>query len=144
MTKGRLGWAVMLLALATPMNGHAADNEPMLSGTVKSIAGEPMGGATVSAKAAGATITTSVFSDAKGHYSFPALPPGSYRLWAQARGYEAARAQADLSQSRRQDFVLRRAGDAEVVRRLTGNQLLVMTFRSEQELADAREKACAK
>jgi len=124
MRKRLLGLVATLLTFAALPVSRAADTEPLLSGTVKSTAGEAMGGVTVSAKAVGATITTSVFTDAKGHYYFPALPPGSYRIWAQARGYEAARAQTDLSQSRRQDFVLRRAGDADLVRRLTRDQLL--------------------
>src|SRR5262249_26084150 len=53
------------LALASaPAPAHADD--VAFAGTVKSAAGEAMGGVTVSAKADGQTITTSVFSDETG------------------------------------------------------------------------------
>ena len=48
-----------------------------------------MGGVTVSAKAEGSTITTSVFTDETGNYYFPPLPNGKYRVWAQALTYNA-------------------------------------------------------
>jgi hypothetical protein len=54
------------LSSLLPATAPAAD--VLLSGTVKSAAGETMGGVTVSAKAEGATITTTVFSDEAGGY----------------------------------------------------------------------------
>jgi streptogramin lyase len=49
-----------------------------------------MEGVVVSAKKAGSTITISVVTDDKGHYSFPAarLEPGHYTLSARAVGYD--------------------------------------------------------
>ena len=47
----------------------AADH--LLRGTVASAAGEKLGGVTVSAKAHGSTITTSVYTDEQGGYYFP-------------------------------------------------------------------------
>src|SRR3979411_1848038 len=62
----------------------------ILTGTIASPAGENMGGVTVSAKAVGSTIATTVFTDEAGNYYFPPLPPGQYRIWAQARSFETA------------------------------------------------------
>ena len=68
--------AVAAAALAAtafiPLSAQAAD--ALLSGSITSAAGEKLGGVTVSAKAEGATITTTVFTDEAGNYYFPPLP----------------------------------------------------------------------
>lgn len=93
----------------------------VLTGGVKSPSGEKMEGVTVSAKAAGDTITTSVFTDKDGNYYFPAMPGGTYRVWAQAVGFEAARADVNLrGASQRRDFTLRETTD--FVRQLSGGE----------------------
>ncbi len=46
----------------------AAYADSLLTGAITSAAGEKMGGVTVSAKAEGSTITTSVFTDESGGY----------------------------------------------------------------------------
>jgi streptogramin lyase/mono/diheme cytochrome c family protein len=61
-----------------------------LDGGVKAVTGEPLEGVAVSARAAGRTVTVTVFTDAAGRYVFPALAPGRYAVWAQAEGYRAA------------------------------------------------------
>src|SRR5579884_754262 len=102
---------------------HAAeDGGALLAGTVKSDSGEKMGGVTVSAKAAGSVITTSVFTDQQGDYYFPALPAGEYQVWAQADTFETAHADVNLTATRHQDFTLKPLKDFE--RQLTGDQLL--------------------
>jgi hypothetical protein len=58
--------AAMSATALTPMTAQAAD--AVLSGTIKSAAGEIMGGVTVSAKAEGANVVTSVFTDQAGNY----------------------------------------------------------------------------
>ncbi len=60
-------------------------------------AGPPLAGIAVSARAAGRTFTTTVFTDEQGRYAFPAFADGEYRLWAQAVGFETARAKANLA-----------------------------------------------
>ena len=83
-----------------------------LSGTVTAVTGEPMEGVAVSARAAGKTVTTSVFTDQQGQYLFPPLAPpfeaGTYQVWAQAVGYERALADVTLAstQPAAQDFTL--------------------------------------
>src|ERR1700722_13097686 len=60
-----------------------------LAGQVTSPEEGPMEGVVVSARKDGSTITVSVISDNKGHYSFPAnrLDPGHYSLKIRAVGY---------------------------------------------------------
>src|SRR5579864_2557571 len=67
-----------------------AQSAAALAGKVSSAAEPVMEGVVVSAKKAGSTITISVVSDDKGHYSFPAarLEPGHYTLSARAVGYD--------------------------------------------------------
>ena len=113
--------ATLALVLAVP--GHAA--EVVLSGAIKSTAGEKMGGVTVSAKAEGSTITTSVFTDDAGAYFFPPLEAGKYRVWAQAISFETARSDVDLGAARKQDFTLAPITDPErQVRQLPGDLIL--------------------
>ena len=60
--RGFLAAVIMLVAMGAAANADDA----ILSGTVTSAAGEKLGGVTVSAKAAGGTVTTTVFTDASG------------------------------------------------------------------------------
>jgi streptogramin lyase len=116
---GLLGTALGLMA---PFAAQAAADEVFLVGATTSSTGEKMAGVTVSAKAEGQTITTSVFTDVAGKYYFPALTPGKYRVWAQADGYGTARGDVDLMKTLHQDFVLQPMEDFE--RQLTGDQIL--------------------
>src|ERR1700704_3086523 len=67
-----------------------------LAGQVSSAKEGAMEGVVVSAKKDGSTLTVSVVSDTKGHYSFPAakLEPGHYSLKIRATGYELEGANA--------------------------------------------------
>jgi streptogramin lyase len=94
------------VAAATIFVTGPAFADALLSGAVKSAAGEAMGGVTVSAKADGATITTTVFTDDSGHYYFPPLPNGHYRVWAQALSFSTAKGAVDLAANSHQDFTL--------------------------------------
>jgi len=99
-----------LLAASSLAN---AQSQFQLAGSVASAAGEAMAGVTVSVKGEGGTITTSVFTDPAGNYYFSALPEGKYRVWAQAIGYQTARAAVDLSTDRWIAVKLDANGDAE-------------------------------
>jgi len=96
--------------------------DAILSGAITSVAGEKLGGVTVSAKANGSTITTTVFTDADGRYYFPPLPPGKYRVWAQALSFATAKGEVDLAANTAQDFSLKPMAD--YVRQLPGDLVL--------------------
>jgi len=85
--------AVLLASVACvalPVAPSLAQNAAALSGVVSSAREGPMEGVVVSAKKDGATITVSVVSDDKGHFSFPAarLEPGHYAISTRAVGYD--------------------------------------------------------
>src|ERR1700739_3900310 len=81
------------LVLSPSARAYGADeNGTLLAGTAKSDSGEKMPGVTVSAKAQGKTITTSVFTDQQGDYYFPPMPAGEYEIWAQADAFATGRA----------------------------------------------------
>jgi streptogramin lyase len=71
------------------MAGAQAQSGAALSGRVTSAEEGPMEGVLVSAKKDGTTITTTVVSDQRGEYSFPAdrLEPGHYSIAIRAGGY---------------------------------------------------------
>ena len=116
----RTALAATIATLWTTTGALAADT--VLSGAVTSSTGEKMAGVTVSAKADGQTITTSVFTDEAGAYYFPALPAAKYRVWAQALTFEIARGEVDLGAKKRQDFKLEPAKD--YVRQLPGHVMI--------------------
>jgi virginiamycin B lyase len=78
-----------LLVLAVSACG-LAQTSIALSGKVSSAEEGAMEGVLISAKRAGSTITTTVVSDAQGHYQFPSskVPPGQYALRIRAVGYD--------------------------------------------------------
>src|SRR6185369_16658457 len=106
--------------LGAPAQLNAAD--AILSGSIKSPAGEAMGGIMVSAKPQGGTITTTVLTDESGRYYFPPLPAGKYRVWAQALSFDIAKSEVDLSAPRGTSFVLRPLDD--FFRQLPGNAMI--------------------
>lgn len=118
--------AALLLGLTPklfqPAVVKAAGEGAILTGAIKSAGGEKLAGVTVSAKAEGQTITTSVFTDENGVYYFPPLPSGQYNVWAQADTFEIAQGNVNLASTQHQDFVLKPMKDFE--RQLTGDQIL--------------------
>jgi streptogramin lyase len=115
---------VSLLALATAL-ASPAHADALLAGAITSAAGEKMGGVTVSAKAEGSTITTSVYSDESGAYYFPPLPEGKYRVWAQAIKFQTAKGEVALDKTTKQNFVLQpMTRDEDWIRQLPGDEFL--------------------
>src|SRR5258705_10246702 len=94
-----------LLSLCLLAAAAHAEDVP-LPGYVRSMDGAGMAGVVVSAKAPGGTITTSVYTDKSGLYSFSPMPKGSYRMWAQAIGYQTAKADFELEAGRWHNFKL--------------------------------------
>jgi len=114
--------AVLGAAMFTPGTAWA---DALLAGTITSASGDKMGGVTVSAKAEGSTITTSVYTDEAGGYYFPALPEGKYRVWAQAVTFQTANGNVDLTKTTLKDFVLTPITNQEDwVRQLPGDEFL--------------------
>jgi virginiamycin B lyase len=73
-----------------PASSVLAQTAAALSGNVSSAQEAAMEGVVVSARKDGSTITVSVVTDDKGHFSFPAsrLDPGHYSIGARATGYD--------------------------------------------------------
>ena len=82
---GALGAAVLIKKSSADTLGSAA-----LTGQVTSAEEGAMEGVLVSAKKTGSTKTTTVFTNEKGRYQFPAtrLAPGHYSLSVRATGYD--------------------------------------------------------
>jgi streptogramin lyase len=116
-----LAIAVAMAAVTLPFsaaNVIAAASAPAaaLTGQVSSQEEGPMEGVLVSAKREGSTVTTTVVSDAKGRYNFPAakLEPGKYALRIRAAGYELADArpaQVAAGKTTQLDLKLKKAAD---------------------------------
>ena len=87
MRKVRIG---LLLGVASFLAGAPAGFAAVLSGQVASAKEGAMEGVLISAKKDGSTVTTTVVSDARGQFSFPAdrLSPGRYAITIRAFGYE--------------------------------------------------------
>ncbi|BFM14677.1 hypothetical protein R50073_08600 [Maricurvus nonylphenolicus] len=94
------------LAATTPLKGD-------LFGTITSADGTPMEGVAVTAQAESASFKTSVFTDANGHYYFPELNNGTYKVWAQAIGYKKADDTVSYKQGNElsQDFTMKSIDD---------------------------------
>lgn len=109
-------------SIGAPAKTSAAS--AILAGTVHGPDGAAMAGVAVTAAAIGGTITTSVYTDEHGRYFFPPAAEGKYRVWAQAVGYEAGRAEVELSAraKARRDFTLSASADFE--RQLTSPEWL--------------------
>ena len=71
-----------------------------LSGIIHATDGQTLEGVAVSARAVDKTFTTTVFTDTRGRYLFPPLDSGTYRVWAQAVGFETARAELTVAAAR--------------------------------------------
>ena len=127
----------VIVAAGFASTADAADH--LLSGTIVSAAGEKLAGVTVSAKAHGTTITTSVYTDEQGNYYFPALPAGKYSVWAQALAFELSKGEVDLTAAKRADLALAPMTDPERrVRQLPGEMLMAALPEATDD--DARNK----
>jgi virginiamycin B lyase len=116
MSNRRLLASIVVVPLLVFASALRAQTAPALAGTVTSADEGAMEGVLVSAKKAGATITVTVVSDARGRYSFPAakLAPGRYALRIRAVGYElAGQASADVApiETARADLTLVKTQD---------------------------------
>jgi protocatechuate 3,4-dioxygenase beta subunit len=77
----------LLLWLATPARPAAQVGSGALGGTVRDETGAPLPGATVTATASGTRQTRMALTGQDGAYTFPSLPPGTYRIRAELNGF---------------------------------------------------------
>ena len=103
------------------------------------LAGEKLGGVTVSAKQEGSTISTHVYTDESGNYYFPPLPAGKYQVWAQALSFEMAKTAVDLAAAKHANLTLQPITDHERLIRQMPSQMLADALPEDTE-ADARIK----
>ena len=129
--------AIVTAGFVTTVASQAA--EQLLSGTITAVSGEKMGGATVSAKLDGSTITTSVYTDDQGNYYFPPLEAGKYSVWAQALSYEMSKTAVDLNAAKRQDLTLKTITDKETSFRQLPGEMMIAAL-PEDTAADANMK----
>ena len=115
----------VLCSITAGLLATSVQADQLLSGTISSKAGGTLDGVTVSAKREGSTITTSVYTDAQGNYYFPALPEGKYNVWANALGFEHARATVTLDAKRKQNLTLAPITDREARYRQLPGELMV-------------------
>jgi streptogramin lyase len=101
--------AAMVLSANLPAVAPSAAPSNELTGTVKGADGKPMEGVAVSARAQGSPVTTSVWTNQNGAYAFPALDAGSYRIWAQAVGFDRPVAEATIAPGKgvQHDFTIK-------------------------------------
>ncbi len=120
------------------VEGSAAQAQPAaaLAGQVSSMNEGAMEGVIVSARKDGATMTISVVSDNKGHYSFPAakLEPGHYTLKMRAVGYDLDGAPAaDVKQGATATADLKLSPTKNLQLQLTNAELLGSAPGSDQQ-----------
>ena len=135
----RANWILAVICLAGLLTGQVASSADVpLTGTVSSD-GKLLEGVAVSARADGRTFTTTVYTNAQGKYFFPPLDPGQYKMWAQAIGYDAERADLEVAAGKevRQDFSLQPLSDFS--RQLSGTEWMASLPAATQ--ADRRMKA---
>ncbi|MBI4886084.1 MAG: carboxypeptidase regulatory-like domain-containing protein [Acidobacteria bacterium] len=128
-------WKSLSFALSTVLVATAIGTTPAaqsgrgpaaIQGVVTSADGAPMEGVLVSARAADRSFTTSVFTDRQGAYLFPSLDAGQYKVWAQAVGFEAGRAEFALAGARAdRSFTLAPITDiGRIVKQMSGVEYL--------------------
>ena len=114
--------SILFFACSQNVFSKPASATGTLSGTVKSSDGKPLEGVGVSARGVSETFTTTVYTDGSGRYSFPAMSSGQYKVWAQAVGFETARADAGLSDGAKKQVDLTLANLADFHKQLSGTE----------------------
>ena len=140
----KLGASIaVILFLQGLGSAQAQTTGAALSGLVSSLDGEPMEGVLVSAKRAGAIITTTVVTDPQGRYQFPSarLEPGKYTMRIRAVGYaleNPAAVEIQPQKSTSVDLKLRKASTDEMATQLTNSEWLMSIPGTEAQKASIR------
>jgi virginiamycin B lyase len=91
------GFALLAAPTYSQFSTEATVYLSPLSGTVESLDRKPLEGVGVSVRRADDTFTTTVYTDLSGHFEFPALSKGRYKVRVQAVGFQTAQVEAELS-----------------------------------------------
>jgi streptogramin lyase len=115
---------VSLAFFACPQCGfsQSAPTAGILAGTVKSSDGKPLEGIGVSARDSSDSFTTTVYTDESGHYLFPSMNNGKYKVWAQAVSFDTAKAEASLSDGAKKQVDLTLTGLTDFHKQLSGTE----------------------
>jgi hypothetical protein len=105
-------------APALKISSHpAVTTDSTLSGTITDPAGAVIPGATVTAANSGGVLAGSATTDSHGQYRMEALAPGSYRIVAQATGFDTQSFSTEVAPSQQAvaDAMLRAGSAAQTV-----------------------------
>ena len=144
--KTRLGLLALLVSLAAgfhhprPVTAEVGDNAVALAGKVTSADEGAMEGVLVSARRAGATVTTTVVSDREGRYEFPRarLEPGDYTLRIRAVGYQLEPVPVAIAKERPATADLKLSKASDVAAQLTNAEWLASMPGTPEEKAATR------
>jgi virginiamycin B lyase len=111
-----------ICGVAQDVFAQAAPAARGLSGTVKSSEGKALEGVGVSARNAGETFTTTVYTDQGGRYTFPPISSGQYKVWAQAVGFDLATTEVGLAGTGAKQIDLTLPALADFNKQLSGTE----------------------
>jgi streptogramin lyase len=116
--------AIVLFGILSAQSGlsQSGPQSAGLLGTVKSADGKPLEGVGVSAHRSDERFTTTVYTDLSGRFAFPPMNSGTYKIWAQAVGFETASAEAVLSDGSNKQVDLTLATLADFHKQLSGTE----------------------
>src|SRR5215471_17597606 len=121
-----VGIVCMALAICAPVFSQTTTGR--ILGTIHDQSGAALAGATVTAKDVQRATTRTAATDESGVYVIPALPPGTYSVRAEAKGFKAAE---------RPSVLLEVAKDVDIDFSLSpGNVTETVTVTSEAPLLD--------
>jgi hypothetical protein len=137
----RLIFVILLAALLAPWPAAAQEQSASIQGIVKDSQGGVLPGVTVEARNAQGAVTAT-YTDGRGAYRFPSLPPGKYDVTAVLSSFKSARVESVellLGQIKAVDFTLQVAGVSEEVI-VKGEAPLVDVRQSARATSIAREQ----
>ena len=94
-----VGIVCVVLAVCVPLYSQTTTGR--ILGTIHDQSGAAVAGATVTAKDVQRATTRTATTDESGVYVIPALPPGTYAVRAEAKGFKAAERPASCWKSRK-------------------------------------------